>query len=456
LVRGAVEAAVVALLAIVFLRTWLVQSFSVEGGSMAPTLLAAHIAVQCPTCGYQFAVGVEGAATDGRAANCPLCGSGDARLEISRALPADTVLVDKSAFTFRPPRRWEIASLRSPSEAGKVCVKRVVGLPGEQIAIRDGDVYVNGQVARKSLAEQRAVAIPVFEDRYRRPDGNGPESWQATAASAWQRDREGFRWQPRTAATSVENRATFPADALVYHHWRRDGANDRWQESPVVDSYGYNQTLPIRELHTVNDLLLSFRLQIDGRGALFIRGICGVHVFVAAIEDTGQASLSCDDRVVAQGSLAAVLGATEHLFEFSLIDRACTLAVDGEVVVEYLLPDARETAVGTSTPCAIGARGLSLAVRDLRVCRDLYYVAPVTNLVESSAGEECVLAGDEYFVLSDNSPVGFDSRYPAFGPAVPFKLFVGKPLVAASATAEGWFTGGAIQVPTLRQIRYIR
>ncbi len=454
--RGGIEATVTLLLTLLIIRTWFLQAFYVDGGSMAPTLLARHLAVDCPTCSYRFAAGIENQATDGRPANCPLCGSGEAILEIANQRAPDTVLVDKTTFLFRAPRRWEVVSLRAPHEAGKLCVKRVVGLPGEHISIRDGDVYVAGQIVRKTLDQQRATAIPIYDDRYRRPENSGPASWQSTAQSGWRTEPEGYSWHPPAESTQEVAPGSFPAAALVYHHWRRDGANHDWRESPIDDSYGYNQTLPIRELHNVRDLLLSFRMRSSDRGQLFLRASDGVQELVATLSDSGEASLACDGQPVAGGALRSPLGRAAHLVEFSLIDRACMLAIDGEVVIDYPLAARRTDGDGMSTPLAIAAAGGPLDISELCICRDLYYVDVPAELSATPAGGEYVLADDEFFVLSENSPLGADSRYQSFGPAVPFKLFVGKPFIAVTASSGGWYTGGAIQVPALRQIRYIR
>ena len=42
-------------------------------------------------------------------------------------------------------------------------MKRVVGLPGESVEIRDGDVLINGRVARKSLVQQRNLRVLVYD-----------------------------------------------------------------------------------------------------------------------------------------------------------------------------------------------------------------------------------------------------------------------------------------------------
>ncbi len=54
------------------------------------------------------------------------------------------LLVSKLAYRFRPPARGDIVLLRSPQEARKVLVKRIVGLPGEEITLKSGQVFING------------------------------------------------------------------------------------------------------------------------------------------------------------------------------------------------------------------------------------------------------------------------------------------------------------------------
>lgn len=56
----------------------------------------------------------------------------------------DRIVVDKVTYRFRPPRRGEIVILHV-WQYREDLLKRVVGLPGEEIAIHDGRVYVNGQ-----------------------------------------------------------------------------------------------------------------------------------------------------------------------------------------------------------------------------------------------------------------------------------------------------------------------
>ena len=52
----------------------------------------------------------------------------------------DRILVEKVSHWFRPPRRWEVVF--TYNEALPI-MKRVVGLPGERIAIRTNQVFIN-------------------------------------------------------------------------------------------------------------------------------------------------------------------------------------------------------------------------------------------------------------------------------------------------------------------------
>ena len=55
----------------------------------------------------------------------------------------DWVLTDKISYRLREPTRWEVVAFRN--EMGLKVMKRVVGLPGETVAIEDGDIRIDGE-----------------------------------------------------------------------------------------------------------------------------------------------------------------------------------------------------------------------------------------------------------------------------------------------------------------------
>jgi hypothetical protein len=219
--RTAVEASVWLLLTALSLETWLLSGLVVPcrvvGGSMAEALLGVHRQVVCADCGRRFLYGADEAGPP--QAVCPNCGYAANDVATLPDLGGDRLLIDRAAFSLRPPRRWEIVALRHPQQADEILVKRVVGLPGELLEIRDGDVYVNGQIQRKSLEQQHALAILVHDSDYR-------PTLDPTTAPRWRPQRPENGWKPAAAgfshAAAAENG---PIDWLVYHHVRRAAGN---------------------------------------------------------------------------------------------------------------------------------------------------------------------------------------------------------------------------------------
>jgi signal peptidase I len=62
----------------------------------------------------------------------------------------DRIIVEKISYLFHPPQRGEIVVFYPPKspvieDSSKAYIKRVIGLPGDRIAIHDGQVFVNNQ-----------------------------------------------------------------------------------------------------------------------------------------------------------------------------------------------------------------------------------------------------------------------------------------------------------------------
>src|SRR5215471_17249009 len=56
----------------------------------------------------------------------------------------DYLIANKIDYRLHPPQRGDIIILRPPATNSTDFIKRVIGLPGERLLIRDGVVYING------------------------------------------------------------------------------------------------------------------------------------------------------------------------------------------------------------------------------------------------------------------------------------------------------------------------
>lgn len=57
----------------------------------------------------------------------------------------ERLLVDKITYRFRPPARGEIVVFRYPADPQRKFIKRVIGIPGDVVEVREWIVYLNGR-----------------------------------------------------------------------------------------------------------------------------------------------------------------------------------------------------------------------------------------------------------------------------------------------------------------------
>ncbi len=151
-VREWAESILFALVMVFLIRTFVVEPFKIPTGSMTPTLLG--VKRVCPACGDEFRY-------DRR-----VCQRDGTRLRLEHM--GDKILVNKFIYgaktpdripftgvllpylqlpALRDPRRGDVVVFHYPEDVSIDYVKRLVGLPGETIEIRDGRIRADGREA---------------------------------------------------------------------------------------------------------------------------------------------------------------------------------------------------------------------------------------------------------------------------------------------------------------------
>ncbi|MCI0895864.1 MAG: signal peptidase I, partial [Chloroflexi bacterium] len=69
---------------------------------------------------------------------------------LSRIVPFWQVDKSSNRFPIHPPQRREIIVFHFPRDTSKDFVKRVIGLPGEKVELRDGLVFINDRLLQES------------------------------------------------------------------------------------------------------------------------------------------------------------------------------------------------------------------------------------------------------------------------------------------------------------------
>ncbi len=464
-IREIIETVVFVVVLVLMLRSFAAEAFVIPTGSMATTLWGYQKVVTCPECGYEFPVNcsqeVDPQTPPPTFVNGGICHNCLKKIHFLRpqehagefrdpevadiADPGwnsgDRVLVAKFVYDlFKTlPQRLDVVVFKYPKEPVKNHVpmnyiKRLVGLPGETIAIHYGKLYALSPEESKHYDDyQEAQADPQkmadlwqrdhmhrndAEDQFkqgkfhiiRKPpeaildmrrivysndhpakdlqQSGAPPRWSSTPGSAWTEMGNTFRANGDLAAEQ-------PAWLRYQHIVRGHGNKPRL----ITDFMGYN-TWESRDVphhppseNWVGDLLLECEVTIDKlQGELMLELSKGTDRFRARWDlATGDCTLfrlphfKPLERSNEEQNLGtrptALKKAGKYRLRFANIDEKLTVWVDntlpfGEEGVVYEAPKEKgPTKENDLEPASIGTRGASLTVRHLTLWRDTYYTA---------------------------------------------------------------------------------
>ena len=64
------------------------------------------------------------------------------------------LMVDEISYRFKAPQRGDVVVFRYPKDPQEYYIKRLVGLPGETVSIKDGSVYITDATGLTSKVEE--------------------------------------------------------------------------------------------------------------------------------------------------------------------------------------------------------------------------------------------------------------------------------------------------------------
>lgn len=67
----------------------------------------------------------------------------------------ERLVVNKFIYRFKEPQRGEVIVFRYPRDPSRDFIKRVIGVAGDKIEIRDGQVFLNGQLQNENYILER-------------------------------------------------------------------------------------------------------------------------------------------------------------------------------------------------------------------------------------------------------------------------------------------------------------
>lgn len=419
--RRLIEATGLLFCGLLVFRAVCVEPYCVPSGSMAPALSGHHKAIACPDCGFRVVVGQREPAAERGSEFCPNCGSFELNLDPVSVSVGDQLLVNKNVFDWRTPRRWEMAVFRCPADPTRAFVKRVVGLPGETVQIRGGDVYIDHEIARKTLSELRAVRIPVYDSRHIPRSRGLQDRWETEA-------------DLHTAGVKDDGLFLHTVSRPDTYQWLGYRHQSSGKSRAVCDEYGYNgaDLGPLPE--PVHDFLVECELEASaGEGWVALAVTDGademlVELPVSTVKDGAKLSEGRrPDHVYRSAPEFVLQPGRRYRVEVAFVDRRAMLAVDGVPLIRPSDRPAVEHRSEVAKPFRIGARGVEVRVYRVQLWRDIHY----TEAGRHGSRSAVRLGAREYFVLGDNSPNSDDNRFwtGRDGEPMPVKEreFLGKP-----------------------------
>lgn len=357
-IKETLTSLIIAFMLAFLFRGFVIEGFQIPTGSMAPTLLGKHIRFTSPYNGYDWSVGPWNyTGTNGRGnplgtqsgleVNDPM-----SALEISdtnrRLAAGDRVFVLKYLPILHQPERWDVVVFKNPGTHENY-IKRLVGMPGEQIAFVDGDVFTRAtdqstldlgwsswtdsdwSIERKPERVQRTMFQDVFNSRYVPTGELGYRSPFNGATSGWEGILTESTYQfAGEGSTSLDWNGT--RDITDFNAYNQTHANiDPFEKS---DSNARLRPFP------VSDIAIKLNIKsesspvmvspvLEARGMEF-RGVVESVSGIATLEmrtDQTEPWVELDS-----GSFSAFGDNEMHSVEFWHVDQALSLFVDGELV----------------------------------------------------------------------------------------------------------------------------
>jgi signal peptidase I len=434
-VKETIESILVAFILAFIFRAFIVEAFVIPTGSMAPTLLGAHMRFTCSDCGYPFQANYsdQSGADEIRIPResphthrvfCPNCGYKlpenrtpgveDDRHSLTRNPPVhygDRILVLKYLYLFEDPQRWDVVVFKSPYEPEKWhyqqnYIKRLVGRPRESVLILDGDIYVGQpgdenpetfKIQTKPRYVQDALWRVIYDNDYvpqRRPrlGARWQQPWTVRSGDGW---RIGDAPTPDARVFRFDNAN---GESTIFFNREVNGIANRGPDDRpyaftdwlAYDASTMNEPYP-PEHNIVHDLKLSFvydRSAGDGPlRAKITRGGDGTDEFIAVLTATNATLVyrNRDGERVIGKPLPLPADGRPRRVELTHVDYEAALRIDDVEVarttpedyrpdIPRLLKDFQANTPQPLPTVEIAAANQTAALTHIGLWRDIYYI----------------------------------------------------------------------------------
>ena len=308
----------------------------------------------------------------------------------------DRVLVDKLSYHVRDPERWEVVVFKYPLDKSKNFIKRLWGMPGEEMQVDGGDVLVR-QPDGKWTIPRRSDAL--LESMLKQLDSQGQ----------WHLPSKGWSVSGHDLTAKVGGQASFPRTQSTVKDRYGDGYPGKI--GPLIE-----RTKKHMAINDVGDLRLETEVCPDAScTSIEFEFREGPRRYKFTIPGPGAktaapASLTIDmgpGRDKVDGSLGAENFAFKagscYDIQVQNIDDQVRLLIDGDLVIEADVQPIEQMEL-TNAGINLRTNGGGAEFGDVQVWRDIYYTSSGQKYSQWNIPE------GHYVMLGDNTQDSSDSR----------------------------------------------
>ncbi len=396
-------------------RKYACEAFVVPSGSMATNIIGTHCNVVCENCGYEYSVSMSDRFDEkGRMrqlvgikhATCPNCGHGADLDDLADIAGGDRVIVDKASS----PKRWDAAVYRQPQDRSIFYVHRLVGLPGENFAIADGDVFIDGTRLSKKPDELLDLWFPVHDTSFipKTTDENAPR-WESENGH-WKSNKRSWSFSGAAGGSGSLKFQGKLTDRLAYNAQTIGGfmGDVEAEDTPVGDIQ-----VVCNVAHFSGEGPWEILWEFDGR-TVKCELLPNRKVTLTA-QWQNQPKGNASDALTSSGQLpkdaagSSIGLAVRDGFAYVLENGRPCLSL--QIASPQLEDVPRHLALSSGT-LSVQAENCELVIERIQIARDVYYVhpdGPGKFLAWERYSKQ--LGSNECFLLGDNSTRAADSRY---------------------------------------------
>lgn len=395
------EAVIMAFLLALMIRGFCLELFKIPTGSMDPTLL--------------------GDTHDGTRGKPTLLWNPNM---------GDRILVDKTIYRFELPQRWDVIIFKFPLDRTKNYIKRLVGMPGEVILMKDGEIWVCPNANHQSGTARKPQRIFNVDT-----DSICPECGKSFEIA---------RKPPRVfnAMMAKEYHSNFHKESLT-DHWSPSSTKWTVVDGKIVLSNTERKLEAITYKGEASSDWIRFKADVPNRDVKVSFSCMVTHLSSSIFVKLGGGEreltlvLSAENKeqslfTLLKGDVSSTIAldrpvkldpGKEYRITLANVDGVVYAEINGQQVLQVIhLKHLDDIRVERGRPeISLGSTG-DVAFWDISIHKDIYY-QPAGKAEEGPVH----VPPEHYFVLGDNTSSSRDSR---LWKAVQFTLRDGRIVLA--------------------------